>query len=181
MRYFPIRNSFLELIEPLRSAERGRLFTALLTYISTGVAPTLRKKEQFVFTIMRQQIDGDTEKYKSRYEASQGEACAYKGRAKGTGGGGSKQVYSSESEPYWCASYLCASICTRLNKRPYVEKRLQGWAKQFDKLNCEDGHSWEDIKAVLQFSQEAPFWQAIVKTARVFREQYQRIYESMQN
>ena len=55
--------SYLEAIEPLNDAERGRLWTALLIYSSTGTVPEMRGNERFLFPSMKGQIDRDREKY----------------------------------------------------------------------------------------------------------------------
>lgn len=60
---FNAYHSYLTAIEPLNDAERGRLFTALLTYSSTGEAPDLRGNERFVFPQMKWQIDRDKGSY----------------------------------------------------------------------------------------------------------------------
>lgn len=61
--YFCAYHSYLDAIEPLNDAERGRLFTACLEYSMTGVAPDLRGNERFLFPALRSQIDRDAEKY----------------------------------------------------------------------------------------------------------------------
>lgn len=61
--YFCAYHSYLKSVEPLNDAERGRLFTACLEYSMTGKAPDLRGNERFVFPMIREQIDRDTEKY----------------------------------------------------------------------------------------------------------------------
>lgn len=63
---FNAYHSYLKSIEPLNDSERGRLFTALLEYSSTGIAPELRGNERFVFPTMKEQIDRDREKYEAR-------------------------------------------------------------------------------------------------------------------
>lgn len=50
---------YLEAMEPLGDAEKGRLFTSLLTYARTGEAPQLCGNERFLFPMMRAQIDRD--------------------------------------------------------------------------------------------------------------------------
>ena len=60
---FNAYHSYLTAIEPLNDAERGRLFTALLTYSSTGEVPDLRGNERFVFPQMKWQIDRDKGSY----------------------------------------------------------------------------------------------------------------------
>ena len=61
--YFNTYHSYLKSIEPLNDAERGRLFTALLIYSSTGTEPELRGNERFVFPMMKEQIDRDAKRY----------------------------------------------------------------------------------------------------------------------
>lgn len=66
IEYFNAYHSYLKSIEPLNDAERGRLFTALLEYSSTGTEPDLRGNERFIFPTMREQIDRDVAKYEVR-------------------------------------------------------------------------------------------------------------------
>ena len=57
--YIKVFVDYLDAIEPLGDAERGRLFTALLEYARTGEAPQLGGNERFIFPMMRAQIDRD--------------------------------------------------------------------------------------------------------------------------
>lgn len=59
MIYIKLFLDYLDAIEPLGDAERGRLFTALLQYARTGEAPQLGGNERFLFPMMRAQIDRD--------------------------------------------------------------------------------------------------------------------------
>lgn len=59
MTYIKLFVDYLDAIEPLGDAERGRLFTALLEYARTGEAPQLGGNERFIFPMMRAQIDRD--------------------------------------------------------------------------------------------------------------------------
>ena len=68
--FFNAYHSYLEAIEPLNDAERGRLFTACLSYSMTGEAPELRGNERFVFAGMKSQIDRDSKQYESRCETN---------------------------------------------------------------------------------------------------------------
>ena len=63
IEYFNAYHSYLKSIEPLNDAERGRLFTALLEYSSTGVTPDLRGNERLIFPTMKEQIDRDMQKH----------------------------------------------------------------------------------------------------------------------
>ena len=68
--YFNAYHSYLKSIEPLNDTERGRLFTALLFYSSTGKEPELRGNERFIFPMMREQIDRDCDKYNKKCESN---------------------------------------------------------------------------------------------------------------
>ena len=64
--FFQAYHSYLEMLEPLTEAQRGRLFTALLQYSISGEEPALRGNERFVFPTMRQQIDRDARHYEEK-------------------------------------------------------------------------------------------------------------------
>ena len=57
--YIKVFVDYLDAIEPLGDAERGRLFTSLLEYARTGEAPQLGGHERLLFPMMRAQIDRD--------------------------------------------------------------------------------------------------------------------------
>ena len=59
MTYIKLFVDYLDAIEPLGDAERGRLFTSLLEYARTSEAPQLGGNERFLFPMMRAQIDRD--------------------------------------------------------------------------------------------------------------------------
>ena len=61
--YFKAYHSYLESIEPLGDAERGRLFTALLTYSRTGIVPELQGNERFVFPTLKSNIEREIASY----------------------------------------------------------------------------------------------------------------------
>ena len=61
--YFCAYHSYLEAMEPLNDAERGRLFTACLAYSMTGEAPQLTGNERFVFPSLKGQIDRDKQRF----------------------------------------------------------------------------------------------------------------------
>ena len=68
MIYIKLFLDYLDAIEPLGDAERGRLFTALMQYARTGEAPQLSGNERFLFPMMRAQIDRDSAEYKDYCE-----------------------------------------------------------------------------------------------------------------
>ena len=57
--YIKVFVDYLDAIEPLGDAERGKLFTSLLTYARSGEVPQLNGNERFLFPMMRAQIDRD--------------------------------------------------------------------------------------------------------------------------
>lgn len=63
IEYFCCYHSYLDAMEELNDAEKGRLFVACLEYSKSGVAPELRGNERFVFPAFRSQIDRDNAKY----------------------------------------------------------------------------------------------------------------------
>ena len=84
--YIKLFVDYLDAIELLGDAERGRLFTALLEYARTGEAPQLCGNERFMFPMMRAQIDRDiasmreSKDQKSRAGKAGAAARANKGR-----------------------------------------------------------------------------------------------------
>lgn len=70
--YFPAYHSYLEAMEELTDAERGRLFTACLLYSKDGETPPLSGNERYVFPSFRAQIDRDRKNY-LEFSASQSE------------------------------------------------------------------------------------------------------------
>lgn len=68
IEYFCCYHSYLEVMEQLNDAEKGRLFTACLLYSKTGEAPELGGNERFVFPAFKAQIDRDNQRYEARCE-----------------------------------------------------------------------------------------------------------------
>lgn len=68
MTYIKLFLDYLDAIEPLGDAERGRLFTSLMQYAKTGEAPQLGGNERFLFPMMRAQIDRDNVELKTLSE-----------------------------------------------------------------------------------------------------------------
>lgn len=86
------------------------------------------------------------------------------------------KVFTSTDRPYLCAIFLGKRISSRLpSAKEPTEKTLQRWADAFDKCNRIDGHSWDEIKYVLAFSQDDPFWQANILSGKTFREKYMQL------
>lgn len=92
-----------------------------------------------------------------------------------------KNTFSQDSYAYKLAVYLADRIAARLpTAKPPNEKTLQQWADAFDKCNRLDGYAWNEIKYVLQFSQDDPFWQANILSGKNFRDKYMQLLSKMQ-
>ena len=63
MKYMCVYYSYLECIEKLTVEECGRLFLGMLRYSTKGEQPELTGNEQFLWPMLRGQIDRDKEKY----------------------------------------------------------------------------------------------------------------------
>lgn len=59
-------HSYLDAIQALGDAERGRLMTAMLEYSLTGAAGELGGNEKFIWPLIKAQIDRDTAKYETQ-------------------------------------------------------------------------------------------------------------------
>ena len=57
MKYLKVYTDFEEAIEMLSDAEKGRLFTAMLRYASTGELPDLRGGERLLWPTAKLNID----------------------------------------------------------------------------------------------------------------------------
>lgn len=91
-----------------------------------------------------------------------------------------KQSFEPDSLPYRAARWLADQIEGRLPAcTPHSETTLQSWVADFDKCHRLDGHTWEDINDVLQFSQGDPFWCTNILSAGKFRKRYNQLLARM--
>lgn len=92
-----------------------------------------------------------------------------------------QKIFDAEDKAYLLAKYLSSKIAKRLpTTTPADEATLQRWADAFDKCNRIDGHDWEEIKQILRFSQEDPFWQQNILSGGQFREKYMQLLSKWQ-
>ena len=61
--YVCLYHSYLDAIQALGDAERGRLLTAMLEYSLSGATGHLSGNERFIWPLVKAQIDRDAEKY----------------------------------------------------------------------------------------------------------------------
>lgn len=90
--YVCLYHSYLDAIQALGDAERGRLLTAMLEYSITGAAPQLGGNERYIFPMVKAQIDRDREKYEEKCRKN-----AEKGRLGGRPPKAGKATAFSES------------------------------------------------------------------------------------
>lgn len=70
--YICLYHSYLDAIQALGDAERGRLLTAMLEYSITGAAPQLGGNERYIFPMVKAQIDRDRERYEETCRSNSG-------------------------------------------------------------------------------------------------------------
>ena len=68
--YVCLYHSYLDAIEALGDAERGRLMTAMLEYSLRGAAGDLSGNEKYIWPLVKAQIDRDAHQYKEKCEAN---------------------------------------------------------------------------------------------------------------
>ncbi len=68
MKYLKLFTDFAAKMEYLSEAERGRLFTAMLEYAETGIAPELKGNERFIFSAVKTDIDAQRRSYDAKVE-----------------------------------------------------------------------------------------------------------------
>lgn len=64
----------------------------------------------------------------------------------------------------------------RNNPKARTPDNLQAWATEFDRMMRIDGRSYQDVKAVLNFSQRDTFWQANILSAKKLREKFDQLF-----
>ena len=154
--YFPAYHSYLEAMEELTDAEKGRLFTACLLYSKTGEAPQLSGNERYLFPAFRSQIDRDNEEYAKK--------CA-KNRKNGELGG--KRTGANGGYPLPPTSAAADVLADYLNRvNPSASQRsldeLRGYAESMGADVCRRAidialdskkANWPYIRAILRDKQ----------------------------
>ena len=117
--YFKAYHSYLESIEPLGDAERGRLFTALLTYSRTGIVPELQGNERFVFPTLKSNIEREIASY---------EENSAKNAINGSKGGRPQKTQKTQS---------VFSVFEKTQKRQDKEEDKDKNKESKEKVTCE--------------------------------------------
>lgn len=67
---FVVYHELIDFLTPYGDAERGRIFTAMLTYSMTGESPGLSGNERFIWPAIKSKIDRDKQAYDERCETN---------------------------------------------------------------------------------------------------------------
>ena len=78
MPYVCLYASYVRLLKPYTDAQKGRLLSAMLQYLTTGEVPAFKGNERYIWTAFQDQIDRDQAAYEKRCLAN---------RANGSKGG----------------------------------------------------------------------------------------------
>lgn len=90
-------------------------------------------------------------------------------------GNGQAEKFAPGSLEITLAEELKAHIL-RNNPKARTPENLQAWATEFDRMMRIDGRSYQDIKAVMNFSQRDTFWQANILSAKKLREKFDQLF-----
>lgn len=70
MKFIKVWTDFTKSMEPLKDAERGRLFTAMLIYAEQSTEPELVGNERFIWPTVKAEIDRQKEAYRHQCEVN---------------------------------------------------------------------------------------------------------------
>ena len=70
MKYLKVWTDFANAMEPLKDAERGRLFTGMLDYAERGAEPELVGNERFIWPTVKAEIDRQKDAYQHQCEVN---------------------------------------------------------------------------------------------------------------
>jgi len=90
-----------------------------------------------------------------------------------------QRIFSENDKEYKLANYLSKQIAERLDKPLQVEKTLQKWSAEFEKMVRLDKLSIDEMLEVLVFSQADKFWQGVTLSASSFRRNYLKLLAQM--
>lgn len=164
--YFCAYHSYLKSVEPLNDAERGRLFTACLEYSMTGKSPDLRGNERFVFPMIREQIDRDTEKYNA-FTKKQSENASMRWHAVACGGisGIAKNAKEKEKEKENIKERTTNVVPKKIFSKPSVSEVEQYCRERGNGINAETFVDYYEARGWLfNGKQQMKDWKAAVRT-----------------
>lgn len=90
-----------------------------------------------------------------------------------------KNIFKSDSEEIRLSELLFSLM---LKNNPKAKKpNLQTWAKHIDRLHRIDGHDYDDIERVVQWSQKDTFWLNNILSTEKLRKQFDSLWLQMGN
>lgn len=87
----------------------------------------------------------------------------------------SSKVFADDSEEIILAAKL-KELILHNNPKAKVPNDLQKWAQEIDRMIRIDKRTPEEIKAVIEFSQNDSFWSANILSAKALRKQFDRLF-----
>lgn len=104
---------------------------------------------------------------------------------KNSGPKGPKKEFDRESDEYNLTNYFVDNLCVsndvfnkKYSKMSYTQQvnHIQRWAQDIDKLIRIDGQSPEDIKKVIEWVFNDPFWSTVVLSTANLRKNFPKLY-----
>ena len=88
----------------------------------------------------------------------------------------SERVVGPSPEAVKIASTLCDLIARNFpNRTKQTDAELAEWAREADRIHRLDGHPWDEMFALLEWSQGDSFWRANILSMRKFRQQWTKL------
>ena len=96
-----------------------------------------------------------------------------------------KKKFDRESDEYNLAEYFVQNLCVlndvfnkKYSKMSYAQQvnHIQKWAQDIDKLIRIDGQSTKDIKMVIDWIYNDPFWSTVVLSTGNLRKNFPKLY-----
>jgi len=78
-----------------------------------------------------------------------------------------------------CATFLTERVQERIPNKVISKKTISDWSAEIERIHSIDGQEWDDIAAVLDFSQQSEFWQKVILSGKKFREKFDQLYLQM--
>lgn len=96
-----------------------------------------------------------------------------------------KKKFEKDSEEYGLAEYFVQNLCVlndvfnkKYSKMSYSQQvnHIQKWAQDIDKLMRIDGQKYGDIKMVIDWIYNDPFWSTVVLSTASLRKNFPKLY-----
>lgn len=96
-----------------------------------------------------------------------------------------KKKFDRESDEYNLAEYFVQNLCVlndvfnkKYSKMSYAQQvnHIQKWAQDIDKLIRIDGQKYGDIKMVIDWIYNDPFWSTVVLSTANLRKNFPKLY-----